>query len=204
MSVKNQIKSPESQEEDFAAVRRVLAGDNGGFEVLQKKYNRIITSLIRRMIRNEEDVRDLTQDTFIKAYNAISSFQFGYSFSSWIYKIASNTCIDFLRKKRLAEVSLSQKTNSDEEYEIEIEDKDYMPDISLMTDEKLKALRDAIEKLPDNYKEIIKLRHEKEMDYADIAETLDIPLGTVKAHLFRARKQLFVQLKKYRYLFVEN
>jgi RNA polymerase sigma factor (sigma-70 family) len=204
MSAKNQIKSPESQEEDFAAVRRVLAGDNGGFEVLQKKYNRIITSLIRRMIRNEEDVRDLTQDTFIKAYNAISSFQFGYSFSSWIYKIASNTCIDFLRKKRLAEVSLSQKTNSDEEYEIEIEDKNFMPDISLMTDEKLKALRDAIEKLPDNYREIIKLRHEKEMDYADIAETLDIPLGTVKAHLFRARKQLFTQLKKYRYLFVEN
>jgi len=204
MSAKNQIKSPESQEEDFEAVRRVLAGDNSGFEVLQKKYNRIITSLIRRMIRNEEDVRDLTQDTFIKAYNAISSFQFGYSFSSWIYKIASNTCIDFLRKKRLTEVSLNQKTNSDEEYEIEIEDKDYMPDISLITDEKLNALRDAIEKLPDNYKEIIKLRHEKEMDYADIAETLDIPLGTVKAHLFRARKQLFTQLKKYRYLFVEN
>jgi RNA polymerase sigma factor (sigma-70 family) len=204
MSVKNNIKSPESQEEDFEAIRLVLAGDNRGFEVLQKKYNRLITSLIRRMIRNEEDVRDLTQDTFIKAYNAISSFQFGYSFSSWIYKIASNTCIDFLRKKRLAEVSLNQKSNSDEEYEIEIEDKDYMPDISLMTEEKLKTLREAIDKLPDNYKEIIKLRHEKEMDYADIAERLDIPLGTVKAHLFRARKQLFAQLKKYRYLFVEN
>jgi len=204
MAVKSKIKSPESQEEDFEAVRRVLAGDNGGFEVLQKKYSRIITSLIRRMIRNEEDVRDLTQDTFIKAYNAISSFQFGYSFSSWIYKIASNTCIDFLRKKRLSEISLNQKSNSDEEYEIEIEDRAYMPDISLMTDEKLKALREAIEKLPDNYKEIIKLRHEKEMDYADIAEELDIPLGTVKAHLFRARKQLFAQLKKYRYLFVEN
>lgn len=204
MSVNNNIKSPESQEEDFDAVRRVLKGDSSGFEILQKKYTRIISSLIRRMIRNEEDVRDLTQDTFIKAYNALSSFQFGYSFSSWIYKIASNTCIDFLRKKRLAQVSLSQRNNSEEEYELEIEDKDYMPDLNVMTEEKIKALREAIENLPENYREIIKLRHEKEMDYADIAEKLDIPLGTVKAHLFRARKQLFQQLKKYRYLFVEN
>lgn len=204
MAVNNNIKSPESQEEDFDAVRRVLKGDSSGFEILQKKYTRIISSLIRRMIRNEEDVRDLTQDTFIKAYNALSSFQFGYSFSSWIYKIASNTCIDFLRKKRLAQVSLNQRNNSEEEYEIEIEDKEYMPDLNVMTEEKLKALREAIENLPENYREIIKLRHEKEMDYADIADKLDIPLGTVKAHLFRARKQLFQQLKKYRYLFVEN
>lgn len=204
MSAKSKIKSPESQKEDFDAVRRVLNGDNSGFAILQKKYNRIITSLIRRMIHNEEDVQDLTQDTFIKAYNALKSFQFGYSFSSWIYKIASNTCIDFLRKKRLTEVSLSQKSNSDEEYEIEIEDKSYLPDMKVMTEEKIKALRDAIENLPDNYREIIKLRHEIEMDYADIAEKMNLPLGTVKAHLFRARKQLFEQLKKYRYLFVEN
>lgn len=204
MAANTNIKSQQSQEEDFEAVRRVLDGDNSGFEILQKKYTRIISSLIRRMIRNEQDVQDLTQDTFIKAYNALSSFQFGYSFSSWIYKIASNTCIDFLRKKRLNQISLNQKSDSEEDYEIEIEDKDFMPDINVMTQEKIEALRNAIENLPDNYKEIIKLRHEKEMDYADIAEKLDIPLGTVKAHLFRARKQLFQQLKKYRYLFVEN
>ena len=204
MPTNSKIKSPESQKEDFDAVRRVLNGDSSGFGILQKKYKRIITSLIRRMIRNEQDVQDLTQDTFIKAYNALKSFQFGYSFSSWIYKIASNTCIDFLRKKRLAEVSLSQKSNSDEEYEIEIEDKSFLPDMRVLTEERSRALQQAIEKLPDNYREIIKLRHETEMDYADIAEKLNLPLGTVKAHLFRARKQLFEQLKKYRYLFVEN
>ncbi len=204
MSENSKIKSPESQKEDFEAVRRILNGDNSGFDILQKKYMRIITSLIRRMIHNEEDVRDLTQDTFIKAYKAIQSFQFGYSFSSWIYKIASNTCIDFLRKKRLNEVSLTQKSNSDEEFEIEIEDKSYLPDMKVMTEEKSRALHDAIEKLPENYREIIKLRHEIEMDYADIAKKMNLPLGTVKAHLFRARKQLFCQLKKYRYLFIEN
>lgn len=192
----------ESQQEDFTAIRKVLAGDTSGFTFLENKYHKIIASLIRKMVKNEEDVQDLTQETFIKAFNALENFNFGFSFSSWIYKIASNTCIDFLRKKRFQTVSLNQPVagSDDEENVFEIKDDSYIPDMNVLSEERVKILKEAIEKLPENYKQIIKLRHEKELDYTEISEKLNLPLGTVKAHLFRARKSLYSMLKKHLYV----
>jgi RNA polymerase sigma factor (sigma-70 family) len=199
------IKSQESQQEDFDAIRRAIDGESGAYTFLQKKYKKIVLTLIRRMIKDEDDVDDLVQETFIKAFSALNSFQYGYSFSSWIYRIASNNCIDFLRKKRFTMVSISgQYDDSDEDHEIEIKDNSYQPDINLMNDEKKQLLLDAIEKLPENYREIIKMRHEEDMDYKEISDKLNLPLGTVKAHLFRARKILFEELKKHVSLFNEN
>jgi RNA polymerase sigma factor (sigma-70 family) len=204
MASNSNINSPESREQDLEAVNRVLSGDSSAFQLLQNKYNRIIIALVRKMVRNEDDVEDLAQETFIKAYKALKTFQPGYSFSAWIYRIASNTCIDFLRKKRFMTVSLSQPVgNSDDDYFFEIEDKSYVPDIGVLADERKKALKEAIENLPDNYREIIKLRHEEEMDYNQISKQLDLPLGTVKAHLFRARKLLLADLKKKKELFTD-
>jgi len=115
------INSQANMEEDFATVNKVLGGEIESYQVLQKKYKRIISSLIRKMIHNEDDVDDLTQETFIKAYNALTTFQAGFSFSSWLYKIASNTCIDFLRKKRFSTISLNQPiSSSDDEQFFEI------------------------------------------------------------------------------------
>lgn len=205
LKTKKQINSQESQDEDFAAVKRILDGDKSAYAILQNKYQRIIASLIRRMVKDEDDVDDLTQETFIKAYNALTSFQFGYSFSAWIYKIASNNCIDFLRKKRFQTVSLSQPIAGGEEDQfLEIEDNSYVPGQDVMDFEKSSALLAAIEKLPENYREIIKLRHQEELDYKQISDKLNLPLGTVKAHLFRARQILLLSLKKQRHLFVEN
>lgn len=199
------IKSQESQQEDFDAIRRAIDGESGAYTFLQKKYKKIVLTLIRRMIKDEDDVDDLVQETFIKAFSALNTFQYGYSFSSWIYRIASNNCIDFLRKKRFTMVSISsQYDDSDEDHEIEIKDNSYQPDINLMNDEKKQLLLDAIEKLPENYREIIKMRHEEDMDYKEISDKLNLPLGTVKAHLFRARKILFEELKKHVSLFNEN
>lgn len=190
-------------EEDFAAIRAVLDGNKSAFIVIQKKYKKLIFSLVRRMIKNEDDVEDLVQETFIKAYNALPNFHYGFSFSSWLYRIASNNCIDFLRKKRFPTISLSQPINrNDEDSQLEIEDSTFMPDIDILAQERKKVLSDAISDLPENYRRIIRLRHEDEMDYSQIAEHLDIPLGTVKAHLFRARKILFDSLKKQKYLFI--
>jgi RNA polymerase sigma factor (sigma-70 family) len=192
-----------TQEEDIEAIKKCLEGDSSGFNYLQKKYKSIVTSLVRRMIKNEEDVEDITQETFIKAYNALASFQFGYSFSAWLYRIASNNCIDFLRKKRFQIISLNVKSHdSDEEEEMEIIDNSYMPDIKVLNDEKKKTLNEAFEKLPTNYKQILKLRHEEDLDYSEIAEKLNIPIGTVKAHLFRARKLMYDHLKANKHLFV--
>ena len=203
MAVNNHKKNKKNLDDDFDAIRRVLDGDQYAFGILQKKYTRIISSLIRRMVKNEDDIDDLTQETFIKAYNALSTFHFGYSFSSWLYRIASNNCIDFLRKKKFTTVSLNktfQNSESDDE-PWEIEDTSYLPDIDMLSEERKKAIFEAIESLPEEYNKIIKLRHEEELDYLQIANSLNLPLGTVKAHLFRARKMLLTQLKKKKNLF---
>lgn len=191
--------------EDLECIREVLSGKIESFQKLEKRYKRIIAALIRKMVRNEDDVDDLTQETFIKAYNSLSSFHFGYSFSAWIYRIASNSCIDFLRKKRFTTISLSQPIgNDDDDLFFEIEDNSYVPDRDVLSSERRKALDEAMNSLPENYREIIRLRHEEEMDYCQIAVKLDLPLGTVKAHLFRARKILMISLKKHKYLFQNN
>lgn len=203
MSSEKDTKTQNLQE-DLVYIKRVLEGDSSAYTFLQEKYQKLISSLIRRMVHNEDDVQDLSQESFIKAYKALATFQFDYSFSAWLYRIASNTCIDFLRKKRFQTVSLDQPLyNSEDDYYLEIEDNSYAPDINVLSKERKEAIIKAIDDLPDNYRQIIKLRHEKEMDYKDIADRLDIPLGTVKAHLFRARKMLLQSLKKKRHLFTE-
>lgn len=201
----NKNEKIKKNKEDIEIIKKILNGNTDLFAILEKKYSRIISSLIRRMVKDEDDVSDLTQETLIKAYNALHTFQFKYSFSSWLFKIASNTTIDFLRKKRFNMIPLYKKEkNSEEEEIIEIKDLSYTPDSNLVTHEKRELLLKAISELPENYKEIIKLRHGEDMDYAEIAERLNLPLGTVKAHLFRARKILYEKLKKHQKVFYEE
>lgn len=196
------VKNPNS-EDDISAIERCLSGDNNAFNFLQKKYKNIVTALVRKMIKNDEDVEDLVQESFIKAFKALKSFQFTYSFSAWLYRIASNSCIDFLRKRKYQVISLNVKSNySSEEEEMDIFDDSYMPDMKVLNEEKKKVLNEAFEKLPDNYKKILKLRHEEDLDYNEIAQNLQLPLGTVKAHLFRARKLMYDHLKSNKHLFV--
>lgn len=186
-------------EEDLAAIAKILDdGDNSAFKFLQNKYSKIISALIRKMIKDEDDIDDLTQETFIKAYNALTTFRRDYPFSSWIYRIASNTCIDFLRKKRFPTISINKPVESSEDdLYIEIEDSSNIPDMNVLSEEKRKIIDEAINALPDNYRMIIKMRHEEDMEYNEISDKLGIPLGTVKAHLFRARKILMIDLKKH-------
>ncbi len=188
---KNDIDLKKNEEDRFA-VRQILEnGDHSYFTFIQNKYYKIIASLIRRMIKDEDDVEDLTQETFIKAYSALSTYRSEYAFSSWIYRIASNNCIDFLRKKRFPTISIDKPIESaEDDIYFEIEDKTTIPDLNIMSEEKRQIIEDSINSLPENYREIIKLRHEEELDYSEISAKLGLPLGTVKAHLFRARKIL--------------
>ena len=194
--MQNRKNKSDSKQEDFDAIRRVLEGDNTAYEFLQKKYKNLIYSLVKKMIKNDSDVEDLVQETFIKAYKALDKFKFNYSFSAWIYRIASNNTIDFLRKRRFDTFSIDKPIgNAEDENYFEIEDNSYSPDADLISEQKADIIRAAIDTLPENYREIILLRHEEELDYKAIAEQLDLPLGTVKAHLFRARKLLYEELK---------
>jgi len=193
------------QFEDFQTILKVLDGDTRAYTSLVDRYSRVVSSLIRKMIRDEDDVDDLTQETFIKAYKALPSFKEGFLFSSWIYRIASNTCIDFMRRKRFSFVSIDQpisKAGEDEQY-LDLEDESNTPELDYILNERKRAVEESIEKLPDNYKKIIKMRHEDELEYVEISNILNMPLGTVKAHLFRGRKLLLEYLKKHKSLFSE-
>lgn len=177
-------------------IKLILNGEKEYFKLIQKKYYSLIYNLIRKIIKDEDDIDDLVQETFIKVYNALPNFQFNFNFSSWIYKIASNNCIDFIRRKKLNFVYIDKNDESDDdEYKFDIKDPSLTPEEQLQNKERSHLLKQAIKKLPKNYQQVIHLRHEEELDYQEIAERLNIPLGTVKIHLFRARKQLLDILK---------
>jgi RNA polymerase sigma factor (sigma-70 family) len=192
-----QERQQQSRQDDTDLIARAVAGDQMAFRTLEKKYRVAITSLIRRMMHSHpNDIDDLVQETFIKAFQALASFNNEFAFSTWLYKIASNHCIDFLRKKRLKVFSIDQPVETrDGVMEYEIADDSATPDADMQARERAAIMLDAIENLPEKYRVVIKMRHEDDLDYQEIADKLDIPLGTVKAHLFRARAILYKKLK---------
>lgn len=189
-------RQQKSREEDKKLIADALNGDQASYARLQQKYSPAITALMRKMLRDSLEIEDLVQETFVKAFKALHTFNHDYAFSTWLYKIGSNHCIDFLRKKRLKTFSIDRPIETkDGELQYEIADTQWMPDADMQQADKLRLLKKAVESLPEKYKVVIKLRHEEEMDYQDIADELDLPLGTVKAHLFRARALLYKKLK---------
>lgn len=186
----------DSKAEDISLINDAIAGKQEAYQRLMTKYRQLIYNLIFRMIRNKEDVEDLTQEAFIKAFNSLEKFDKQFSFSTWLFKIATNNCIDYLRKKKLNTFSIDKELGSeDDDYQFEIPDSERTPDKNLMESERKKILEEAIENLPSKYKSVILLRHRDEKDYEEIAKKLKLPLGTVKAHIFRGRELLNKYLK---------
>ena len=186
-----------SRREDHDLVARALSGEEAAYARLRNKYWRPLHAMLSRMIRNKHDAEDLTQEAFIKAFRSLENFNPEYAFSTWLYKIASNNCIDYLRKRRLQTVSMNAPIQmGDDSMQMEIADRDaVIPDAPLTNAERTAILQEAIRNLPDKYRIVIELRHTHELEYADIAEKLSLPLGTVKAHLFRARALLLKRLQ---------
>lgn len=185
-----------SKLEDYNLIDKAIKGDQSAYERLMKKYYKLVNNLIYRMIYNKDDVEDLTQEAFIKAFNSLEKFDHQFAFSTWLYKIASNNCIDYLRKKKLNTISIDKEIDGeDEDLRFEIPDNDYVPDKNILETEKQAILKDAIESLPEKYKSVILLRHQDDMEYEEIAKKLKLPLGTVKAHIFRGRELLNKYLK---------
>jgi RNA polymerase sigma-70 factor (ECF subfamily) len=186
----------ESREEDSLLIKRALAGDQKAFHNLRLKYYNAIFKLINRMLRNREEVEDLTQEAFIKAFTSLNRFDNQYSFSTWLYKIATNNSIDHIRKKKLQTFSINKPIESDEsDYSFELPDTDLEPDQELIATQRKKMLDDAMNSLPPKYRQVILMRHVDEKEYQEIAKTLKLPLGTIKAHIFRARELLYKQLR---------
>jgi RNA polymerase sigma factor (sigma-70 family) len=189
-------RKTESRVEDSEIIAEALAGDNRAYQKLMDKYHDAIVNFIYRMVRDREQVEDLTQEAFIKAFASLRSFNEEYAFSTWLYKIATNNSIDYIRKKKLQMFSIDKPIESkDSDFTFELPDDSYEPDRELITDQRSTMLNAAIEQLPEKYRIVIRLRHVEERSYGEIARMLKLPIGTVKAHIFRARELLYKQLR---------
>ncbi len=187
----------ENKAEDRQLIADALAGQEKAFERLLTKYRNLVYTIMLKMVRNPQEAEDLTQEAFMKAFNSLASFNEEFAFSTWLMKIATNNCIDFLRKRKLKTYSINEPIQyKDEKVEFELPDKEPGPERKLLQEERRKLIEEAIEQLPPRYRHVIILRHKEEKSYEEIAELLDLPLGTVKAQIFRARELLNKILKE--------
>lgn len=186
----------DSRAEDSRLIEEALRGDDRAYRKLMAKYHDAIHNFIYRMVHDREQVEDLTQEAFIKAFSSLKNFNEEFAFSTWLYKIATNNCIDYIRKKKLQMYSIDKPIESkDSDFTFELPDESYEADQELITDQRTVMLRRAIDRLPEKYRRVIYLRHVEEKSYEEIAAQLKLPIGTVKAHIFRAREILYKQLR---------
>ena len=187
---------PNKKNSTAELISLALYGDQKAFAEILALYRDQIYHFIFRMVKNRAECEDLTQETFIKAFNALASFNAEYAFSTWLYKIAVNNCIDHFRKKRLRTFSLDTPIPSkDGEIQREFPDDNLGPESQLISHERSGRIQEAIDSLPEKYREAIILRHSKDKSYEEIAQELDLPLGTVKVRIFRAREMLKKKLR---------
>jgi len=178
----------ENAKNDFHLVVRARGGDQKAYADLMQRYKDSIYFMVLKMVNNREDAMDLTVETFAKAFEKLEKYQPEFAFSTWLFRVATNNCIDFIRKKKLNTMSIYGMTNDDgEEKQLEIKSDVLNPEESSIKKQQTQELRLLIESLPSRYRNLITLRYFDELSYEEIALQLDLPLGTVKAQLFRAR-----------------
>lgn len=186
----------ESSLEDDTLVKKAIGGDEEAYKKLVDKYERALFFHILKMVKDREQVHDLVQEAFVKAFDNLDTYNTNYAFSTWLYRIAKNNTIDYLRKKKLNTLSIDSPVKTkDGEMQMQLPDESASTDRQIIQKERQKIVQQAIQDLPEKYRKVIELRHMEEKSYQEIADLLDSPLGTVKAHIFRARELLYKALK---------
>lgn len=184
--------------EDLELVKRAIQNDQKAYAELMLRYKDAIYFMLLKMVNNKEDANDLTVEAFGKAFENIEKYRPDFAFSTWLFKIATNNCIDFIRKKRLKTFSIDQTIEGDEgtdvRYDFASEGLD--PEEKLIKKQKTDLMRNIVDKLPVRYRQLVIMRYFDEKSYEEISVELELPLGTVKAQLFRARDLLFNTIKK--------
>ena len=183
---------------DYLLVLRALnEKDQRAYTELMGRYKDSVYFMLLKMVNNSDDAEDLTIETFSKAFKRLDQYTPQFAFSTWLFKIASNHSIDFIRKKRIKAISIDQGfSNEDgESYVIPVKEDSLDPEESMQKDERVQRMRDVVEKLKPRYKRLVELRYFEEKSYEEISEILELPLGTVKAQLFRARDFMFDLMK---------
>jgi RNA polymerase sigma factor (sigma-70 family) len=190
--------SEKAQYDYKLVLRAVEKGDQKAYAELMSRYRDSIYFMLLKMVNNKDDADDLTIEAFGKAFKRLEQYTPNYAFSTWLFKIASNNCIDFIRKKKNSTTYSLDKPfeNSDGgEIQIDIKSSALDPEEKIIKKQKILLMHEVVEKLKPRYRELIELRYFKEYSYEEIAEQLDIPIGTVKAQLFRAREFLYNIMK---------
>jgi len=179
-------------QQDIELVEKAKVGDQLAYGELLGRYRDAIYFMLLKMVNNPIDAEDLTIEAFGKAFKNIDQYAPNFAFSTWLFKIATNNCIDFIRKKRASHVSLDQTADGEDSLapssliQSDVPD----PEAYMINQQKIKHMRKIVSRLKPRYRQLVELRYFKEYSYEEIAVELDIPIGTVKAQLFRARELL--------------
>ena len=180
----------EKAKHDYMLILRATKdSDQKAYAELMERYRDSIFHLCRKMVFNDDDADDLTIETFGKAFQRLKQYTPAFAFSTWLFKIASNHCIAFIRKKRINALSLDRGIDTEEGGKIQITIKDEAPDPieTLEKKQRVEKMRLVVSELKPRYRRLVELRYFEEYSYDEIASELDLPLGTVKAQLYRAR-----------------
>ena len=178
-------------------LRRCLAGDEAAYRELVRRYQRAVYSVAFRMVRSAEDAEDLTQETFVRVFKALDRYDPARPFQAWLFTITSRLSIDHIRRRRMKTVPLFRsEPGSEEEHAVELEDQGLLPDQLAVHSEEERGVRDLIDTLPPHYRIVVLLRHQQDLSYEEIAQALNLPLGTVKARIHRAREILKQRLEE--------
>lgn len=183
-----------------ALIKQALEGDQKAYSELFESHKQAIFHIIVKIVHNNEEAKDLLQETFIKAFSSLKSYNPTYRFTTWLYKIAANSSIDYIRKRKIQTYSLDQPIDTrDGQVSIDVPDMSYHPERDFSAKQQHISIEEAINSLPEKYREVIIRRHKEDKSYEEIARLLNVPVGTVKARIFRARELLKKKLKSLRY-----
>ena len=188
----------EKAQRDYRLVMlAVSSGDQKAYAELLNNYRDSLYFMLLKMTNNQVDADDLTIEAFGKAFKNLNQYSPEYAFSTWLFKIAANNCIDFMRKHR--RINYATEINNDESgsnnYPSNLPSLNLSPEDRVIEKQKISLMHEVVEKLKPHYRLMVELRYFKELSYEEIATKLDLPLGTVKAQLFRARELLYQILK---------
>ena len=191
------LQLTEKGRRDYELIQRALEeGDQQAYAELLKNYRDSLYFMMLKMTQNPHDAEDLTIEAFGKAFKNLEQYTPDYAFSTWLFKIATNNCIDFMRKKKKGQQTLdSEFDKAAGSFTSNIPSETPDPEEQVIREQKIDMMREVVQRLKPHYKKLIELRYFKEYSYEEIVEELDIPLGTVKAQLFRAREFLFNIMK---------
>lgn len=177
-------------------VKLVLKGDNNAFKQIIVNTQGLVIQIVYKMIENSLDREDLIQEIYLKVYHKLSGFKFNSKLSTWIGRIAYNTCLNFLEKKKIPTIKVFDKEGNESWNIVDslTDTSQNQTDHYIFKKEREKVLQIEIEKLPPVYKTLITLFHKEELSYEEISKITSLPRGTLKSYLFRARKMLRTNL----------